>query len=60
MWDVVEQLKEENTQMIEQDIPQLQRQIEALEMELKEARLQNRAVQCYYALDPDRTVKLTS
>lgn len=46
MWDVVDQLKEENIQ-IQEELPAMQRSIEELQKELKAVKLQNRALLIY-------------
>ncbi|TNV76095.1 hypothetical protein FGO68_gene10224 [Halteria grandinella] len=55
MWDVVDQLKEENIQ-IQEELPAMQRSIEELQKELKAVKLQNRALLIYQNLiDSERT-----
>ena len=43
MWDLVDQLKQEN-QQLEESLPSKQEQIEHLQAELKDVRIQNRAM----------------
>ena len=55
MWDVVDQLKEENEQ-IQGELPSLEQQIVDLEKELKQVQIQNRALLIFSSyIDPERT-----
>ena len=55
MWDVVDQLKEEN-EKIQEELPSLEQQIIDLEKDLKQVKLQNRAILIYTNfIDPERT-----
>ena len=54
MWDVVDQLKEENVK-ISEELPEMERKIEEMQKELKQLQLQNRALSVYGSMDPDKS-----
>ncbi|CDW73282.1 UNKNOWN [Stylonychia lemnae] len=55
MWDEVDRLTAENGDIRDNQLPQLTQQLQELEQQLDYTKQQNRAVDCYYAVDPDRT-----
>ena len=55
MWDVVDQLKEENAKIVE-ELPEMEKKIEEMQHELKVLQLQNRAFLVFQPLmDPEKT-----
>jgi len=57
MWDVVDNLTAENESIKDSEIPEMEAQIEKLEKEVKQVKLQNRAIDCYQLIDVEKTVK---
>ena len=55
MWDVVDQLSQENSDL-EDQLPSLQDKLAQMEEEVEIERKKNRVIDLYYSLDSEKTV----
>eukprot|EP00347_Sterkiella_histriomuscorum_P004052 403361928 len=60
MWDVVDQLTQENQQLKEQEIPQLEIRLKELQLEIEADQREFKAKACYRCLDPERTNQVST